>query len=753
MRRTRPLLLLLILGILAFVATTYVKQTTRLAREAPAKPPALPDALSALARDWSWQETRGGLPAVKIRARDFREIAGGSRIELDQVTLQLYHKDSKVFDEVKSAKAEFNVGDGVLFSDGEVTITMGVDEGAAQQIRGKLMTIKASGVRFESKTGKATTDRAASFLFDRGEGKSVGASYDPAVKELHMNSNVELLWRGNSPSDTPMHVQAGSLVYKEAESKVLLSPWSKFQRNTLTMEAADSLITLEDGVIRLVESQKARGTETQEKRNLAFAADDLRLNLNEQGVVYGMTGQKNASLLSRAPAGVTSVNANRLDMEFDAVDKESILRKALATGNSVVESKPVLQASGATPDTRIIRSDIVSLYMRQGGEEIDRMETESPGAVEFVPNRPGGKHRLINGERLYMHYGPDNQVEKFRAVSVATKTTAETPPGKPPQPPALTWSKDMLALFDIKTGAVTKIEQWENFRYEEGDRRAKADKATLESAKDEITLNGSARVWDATGSTAANQIVMHQQSGDFEADGNVSSTRMPEKKKQGKDGLLASGEPIQATATQMRATENNRRILYEGKALMWQGPNRIQGDRIRIDRETGLLEARGNVISQLIDKDKSPKQAAGKARGVSLFTMVKAPEMDYFDKDRLAHYRGGAVLNRSETVVDAKEIRAFLKAGEDDTSLDKAFADGDVKIVQKAPDRTRTGVGEHAEFYTADGKVILSGGKPQFSDSVKGVTRGSQLTWFSNNDRLLVQSSDGQLVESKLLRK
>ncbi len=63
----------------------------------------------------------------------------------------------------------------------------------------------------------------------------------------------------------------------------------------------------------------------------------------------------------------------------------------------------------------------------------------------------------------------------------------------------------------------------------------------------------------------------------------------------------------------------------------------------------------------------------------------------------------------------------------------------EVKIVSTSPGkRVRTGTSEHSEYYAGDQKVILEGGTPLLIDSVKGKTAGKQLTWFANNDRLLV---------------
>jgi lipopolysaccharide export system protein LptA len=606
-------------------------------------------------------------------------------------------------------------------------------------------------VRFDSNTGAASTDREASFKFDRGEGKSVGARYDPTTQELQMHQNVSLTWFGEKPEAARMEIEAGSLVYKEAESKVVLTPWTKFRRGTLSVEGGNSIITLLEGAIQNIEAFQARGVDAQPKRNVEFAAEWLRMQFTPKGAVQGLVGENNARLVSTSPGAQTTITSTRVDLEFDSPDEESVLKKALATRGAVIEAKPLPVGGAPVPETRVMRSDVIALYMRDKGEEIDRVETESPGTVEFIPNRRGQKKRVLTGERLYMRYGAANQIQSFRAYKVSTRTEPEQAAGKPPLPPALTWSNELAAEFDQKTGVLDKLDQWENFRYQEGERQARAQRASLVAPKDEITLSGAARIWDSTGSTAADSILMNQKSGDFAAMGNVNSTRMPEKKKQAQPGMLSNDEPLHAKAERMNSTGENSNIVYEGAALMWQGANRLQADRISINRQAGNLISEGHVVSQLLDRPDANKKTA-------VFTVVKAPRMTYSermtysDKERIAHYTGGAVLTRGATVVKAREIKAFLKQGED-SSLDRAVADGSVKIEQKTPQRTRTGSAEHAEYFTADGRVLLTGGSPEFIDSIDGATRGKKLTYFSNNDRLLVEGAQGQPVESKLLRK
>jgi lipopolysaccharide export system protein LptA len=308
----------------------------------------------------------------------------------------------------------------------------------------------------------------------------------------------------------------------------------------------------------------------------------------------------------------------------------------------------------------------------------------------------------------------------------------------------------MLAEFDPKTGQMRTLKQWDDFRYVEGDRKATAGHATLEQESNTILLETAARVWDPTGSTAADRIRLDQSSGDFNADGHVSSSRAQDKKTPN-SGLLAGGDPIQATAERMTSTNRNSLIHYEGKADLWQGANRIRADRIEIDREAGRLVATGAVQTQLLEKE---KPAAGAKSGApAVFTIVKSTGLVYTESDRLAHYTGGVALTRPGLAVKSIELRSYLSEAGSDDSLDRAYADGRVEILQSAAGRARNGTGEHAEYYTGEQKIILRGGNPTLTDSVKGSTRGAELTYYAGDDRLLVNGAPEQPTKSRIRRK
>jgi lipopolysaccharide export system protein LptA len=440
-------------------------------------------------------------------------------------------------------------------------------------------------------------------------------------------------------------------------------------------------------------------------------------------------------------------------------------------------------------DTRVLKSDTIHTKMRPGGQEIEAVETDGPGAIEFIPNRPEQPHRWMNGDHIWMTYGPKNTIQSFRSIAATTRTEKpKLKDAKEAPAPALTWSKNIVATFLPNSSQLATLDQSGDFRYEEGERHAKAERALLDQPNNIINLINGARMWDATGSADADKIVMNQMTGDFTAEGHVTSTRLPDKKKDDSSGggMLSEDEPLHARAKKMISRDNNLDIRYEGDAVLWQGADRLEAETVEIDRDNNLLKAHGHVLSQLLDKTKDQeaskdgkttagdgkttaadgKTKAGEGKSqlnpapktatkasLRVFTIVRAPDLDYNDDTRVAHYSGGATLERPNMTVKGQDIRAFLRNDSDDSSLDHAFADTHVEVHETALDRTRDASSEHAEYYVDEDKVILEGGQPRFTDSTRGTTRGQKVIWYSSDDRFVVDGVAQQPVKSVLHRK
>jgi len=771
MRRTRWLLLLVILSIVAGIGITYRSQRQALQKQAPAKPAMLPTEVSGVRDEFQHEHTEAGQRKWNIAARTVRQEKDSSQVQLEQVRLKIYNKTGDEYDLVTSAKAAFDQNASRMYSEGDVEITLRVPvEGQPDR---PLVNIKSSGVTFDVKASKASTDRATSFTFENGTGHSLGAFYDSTSRELHLRRDAEIDTKPPGPHAKPMKIQAGEVTYKEAESRIWLNEWARLARDNTLVNAASAIVQLRDDVLQQIDAFKAQGTDEYPKRKLEYAADELRVTYNDQGEVDHISGKTNARLVSTSEGSQTTMTSDFVDLALETVNNESVLKKAVGVGNATIESKPVAAPDGKLSETRVVRSESIEVRMRPGGREIDTVATLAPGRLDFIPNQPVQKPRHLSAQSMIMTYGPANQIQSFRATAVETETEPSAEERAKKQAVSKTRSKEMSAEFDAK-GQMKHMEQWGDFTYQEGDRRAQANKATMDADSNVMTLDTAARMWDATGATAADRIRIDQKSGDFSAAGHVSSSRQPDKKNS-PSGMLSGDEPVEALAGNMTSANHNRLLEYKEHVVMWQGADRVMADHVQIDREKKMFRADGSVVTQFLEKksesgarDRETSADAAKATtsaqpAAPVFVVVKAANLVYTDQDRLAHYIGGVALNRPGLQVKADELRAVLSesksddkknSDEDDQSrLEKAFADGQVEIVQTAPDRTRTGTGDHAEYYTDDERIILRGGQPQMLDSKKGYARGEELTYFVNDDRLLVSGGGSKQRATGHLRR
>jgi lipopolysaccharide export system protein LptA len=757
MRGTRWLLLVAIAAIVAGLGITYRAQKSAIRAQAPAKPASLPDNLNSTAQDWTYTESNANQTMVEVTAKDALEARDSSRVDLKGVTLKLHDKRGGTYDLVTSAAASYFKADHRFYSEGEVEITLKVPETGKPQHQ--LISIKSSGVNFDTNSGQAETDRAAEFTFEHGTGHSTGAFYAPDSHTLHLKQDVTMHWTPVGPHAKPMTIEAASLYYREVESEIWLKPWGRMTRENTVVEGQDATVKLQDDgqghkSIRTIDATHAHGSDTYPKRRLQYEAEGLHMDFDENGAAQKIVGDDKAKLVDTGETSETTVTAHHVELNFTPGETESVLNTVNATGNGVVTERPLPAAGRQLTETHVLRSDTLDLKMRPDGREIESVATRAPGTLEFLPNQPTQHHRILNGKDMVIAYGAQNRVESFRAADVRTQTdpSAEDVQKKRNRAVSYTTSRQIATRFDPKTSKMSVIEQTGDFTYDEGDRKARAAKGSLDSEQNVLVLDTGARMSDATGSTTADRIRMDQRTGDFTAEGHVNSSRMPDKDQKKNSEMLSGDEPMHAQARKMDSSNHNRKLHYEGNVVMWQGANTIKADVIDLDREKKGLIADGHVITNLWEE---PKDEQKKKTTTPVMTEVHAPHLEYTEADRLAVYSGGASLARPNLHVKSHQIQAYLADSGADSRLEKAFADGAVEIHQTSGQGvTYNGTAEHSEYYTGEQKVILQGGVPKMVDSKGNTTIGpGGLTYYVNDDRLLVNGSDGKPANSRLVRK
>src|SRR5438067_1057310 len=192
MRQISVLLALAALVITGAVGYTLKLRIDKARRARPAPAPQIAIGYEANSPDgWRYDkdDPRTGKPIVKLNADSAQSTHDPSTFEIHGLASRLYDKSASAYTNVRCEKGLFDERSGLLKSDGLVSIVMNVpaDKDAANKEEAeKRVRVKTTGVTYQTKTGKASTDQPASFVFTKGDGQAVGADYDPNTKMLHL---------------------------------------------------------------------------------------------------------------------------------------------------------------------------------------------------------------------------------------------------------------------------------------------------------------------------------------------------------------------------------------------------------------------------------------------------------------------------------------------------------------------------------------------------------------------------------------
>src|SRR5581483_4875051 len=198
MRRISVLLAFAAILLTAFVGYTYKLRLDKARKARVAPTPKIGTAYEAISTEWHWwKHDESGKLIVSLYAKSAKATHDPSTFEIHDLALKLYNKAASSYTYVKSDKAFFDERSGVLKSDGPVFIVMNVPsdkDGGNPNEAAKRVRVQTSGVTYETKTGKASSERAASFIFPEGDGRAVGVEYDPNTRALHLKSQIALDW-------------------------------------------------------------------------------------------------------------------------------------------------------------------------------------------------------------------------------------------------------------------------------------------------------------------------------------------------------------------------------------------------------------------------------------------------------------------------------------------------------------------------------------------------------------------------------
>ena len=745
MKTLRFLLLLGVGAMVAAVISDYIDTREANLRIRVAEPDTIPSDLNTQSGRWSWSQSSGSERAIEITAAGLRQSNDSSVLDLEDVELRILHGDRGTYDLVETPAAVFDTRKEQLYSEGEVSITLAVP--SASLAAGKVPTrIHTSGVTFESKTGICVTERYAEYKFDGGRGHSTGAFYDPTQRFFRMESDV-FLERYGEDGRPPARVRAGELIYREDAQRVELKGAVAVERGSEQLKAERAIVHLDRGLTRRVEAWEVKGSDRQGSRTAQYASRRLHVALTEDQMLEKVRASGAATLESRSGTSRVQAWGDRIDLDYQTRpgSTESLLRTVHLRNQARVEERP--EASRGI-GLRRLQADWIELRMADNGEDLRTLSTLTRGRLDLEPADEAGVRRQLEADRIQGIYGEGNRLEQLKANG---KVKVESMPGADEVgaalPPLKTWSEAFEGRFDPRTGEARHLKQWNGFGFQRGSRQGRAGEAIFQTAGNKVALSTDAQVWDPSGTIRADWILFEVETGNYTALGRASSSfteGSPETAPTEEvSGFFAPRQPVFSSAEEITSVEEAGVLILSGQARLWQEQNRLEADRIRIDRPAKILRAEGHVVNYLTEQENGSTPAAG-GRPAAGLVCIRSASLDYDEAEKLMVYVGSAELRRADLTVSSDRLEGHLGADEETGSrnrLEKAFATGNVRIVRNSSSDARLGSGRNAEYYPKESKVILIGEPASVQDESRGRTEGTRLTYYLEDDRLLVQGS------------
>jgi lipopolysaccharide export system protein LptA len=614
--------------------------------------------------------------------------------------------------------------------------------------------LKTSGLVFNRNSGIATTNNLVEFRIPQANGSAVGATYDSKANRLNLHSQIHL----ESGEEDPTTLDARNGVITKEPPRVefgdahIVRRDSDIKAQTLTIDLrGDNTIQrlLGTGQVNAVMKGK---TDTQTSAPRAEIHLDQRNRIQKAELSGGVKLDSSGEQPMHGDAG-------RVLLDFNARNQ---LNKVHAVENvKLVQAPPRSRPQG---QTIVLTSQAVDLLM--GGSGKRQAETIGPAQITMAsPSDASGSRSSPSpddgGNNTTTVATADRFVANFddkgRITTLVGTPSAKVVSSALNQPDRITTS-DLLTLTMNPAGGLGAIVQEGRFHYIEASKagaapsEATSEKASYDPQTEMFILTGSPRVSDAGVTTTSDRMRINRHTGDAIAEGAVKTT-YSQLQAQPDGALLATSEPIHVTATSMVARRATESAHYTGGARLWQGANIVEAPTIDFDRTNRIVTAQGQpgkpVSTVFVEPGQNGKQTPVNVTGLRL---------TYTDAQRQAKFEGGVVMRGEQGTVTADRVTVFLYphgAGSNNlakaaSELDRVVAEGHVVIQQQQ----RRGTGNRLTYVAKDGSFTLTGGSPSIFDAEHGKVTGDSLTFFSHDDRVLVEggTSSQSVTKARVIK-
>jgi LPS export ABC transporter protein LptC/lipopolysaccharide transport protein LptA len=438
---------------------------------------------------------------------------------------------------------------------------------------------------------------------------------------------------------------------------------------------------------------------------------------------------------SLGPEPLREVSAESIEVSFAPRPQGNAAEVLKATGSAVVKVHPPAAGYGkATPAEREISAEVIQLWFFPDGRSIKHAQASGNAVLSVIPTRAerNADKKTIRAPQMSADFSEGNLAEIFDASGGVEVEIVPLIAGA--RQPRTTTSKSLRAKFSPASQDIDVIIQEGDFRYNEGDRNARAERAIYDDRAEVLSLRGHRpALWDSKARLEADEIDYDRQKDETHARGQVRTTYYSRDTANDSTPFKNTKSPIFLTADRADARNGEGVANYVGNARGWQDDNFVRADQIELYQEEKRMVAIGHVESALYNAKR--KSSSGSSEVTPGF--ASADRMLYSDKERLIRYEGHVKARQGTDQIQAAVVDVYLK--QETNEVDHLVAQGGVLVEQPG----RRGIGDKLTYAADDGVVVLVGKNARIDDEESGSTMGAKLTFSSRDDKISIDNQQG----------
>src|SRR5271165_1353201 len=716
---------------------------------------------------FSLSKSAAGRTLYTIRASKAVQFKAGGRADLQNVHIVVYGHAHDRYDQIYGDEFTYDPQSGDINAIGEVHIDLQgnaegplkPDQAAPAELKNPLHLVTHSLI-FNQKNGTAQTEEVVEFRSAQASGSAKGAYYDSKTNELLLKSDVHIVTTGDRPA---IITGDSGVMQKDPRQAVLNHVRIEQPDRTLTADKGTLLFEPDNSVQHVVAEGNVH-IETQGPTVVDIMGPRGDLNMGPKNSVQQAIMSGGAKFETHG-ANLTHGSADTFIVDFND-QKQASLFHMVKNAHMLQEPKP--GKSGPSGQPMEVAAEQLDFQLANGNL-LKTGDTSGKAAITILPSPPGSKPAKTapGGNDMGGNATTVATAGKFH-VTFDDKNRMKTLHGSPDsrivstssgQPEKVSTATNLDVLFGPDGGA-EKLVQTGDFRYHEasakpdtGGRSAFADVATYTPGDAMLVLTGSPRIIDGGMTTTAEVIRINRQTGDGFADNDVKTT-YSDLKPQPNGALLANSDPIHVTAQHMTGQKQPGVAHYTGNVRLWQTDNMVRAPKIDFDNEKRSMVAESSA-SQPVSSLFVQQSQDGKLTPVN----VTSDKLTYVDEERRARYTGNVFAKSTTNTIIAKQIDVYLKPADPankseaaqppgpkkksvlpgsngPSQIDHMVAVGNVVVTEP----NRRAVGDRLVYTADDGKYYLTGKSPSIFDAERGTVWGDSLTFYSRDDRVLVES-------------